>query len=468
VAVVVEMTSDEKKLLDGLRKLREEQEKLQEGWVKTGQVSKRSGESMGDALTGAVIKADLVRRGIDMLVSGFQEAENRAKASAAHIREMVDGIKELAALSPTTGALESRKASVAEIVATRGADQGVAQQFVGALTRTGAGEQEIRQSAQLFDVYANPTETAVAIRKFRGQFGGRALGGTFTSAAGMLGIAGGRAGMDPGAMADLAMEPARFGAELGIAPEETLAAIATAARFTSTPQEAASQVESFYKGLISDPRGRFRGLGLEGAVGRFGGLSPTAQRKLLGGAGAGGGQRLLGARFFEGHMPDILAMRGELGAEAAQPQFLARRLAVAEADPNIAAENAAARAAGMKGIAEMRGGQRELLEAAARDLIMADAAQRGKGWFKTGALDWMMAAYERQADIFGWSPREFASTLANFYGGFQGPSGERPLIEFWKRMEPGLRAFEQGAQRMQEGAKRMQGGPTLRHPDEDK
>lgn len=465
MAVVVEMTSDEKKLLDGLRKLREEQEKLQEGWVKTGQVSKRSGESMGDALTGAVIKADLVRRGIDMLVSGFQEAENRAKASAAHIREMVDGIKELAALSPTTGALESRKTSVAEIVATQGADQSRAQQFVRELTSAGANEREIRQSAQLFDLYANPTQTALAIQKYVGQFKPGTVGVNFAGGAGVLGIAGGRAGMDPGTMADLALEPSRFGVELGIDPLDTLAAIATAARFTSTPQEAAGQVESFYKALISDPRGRFFGLGVVGAVGEFGRLSPAAQTKLLGSAG---GQRLLGARILDEHMPDFLALRSELGREATDPRFLAQRLAVAQADPNIAAAKVAAQGAGMKGIAEMRGGQRELLEAAARDLIMADAAQRGKGWFKTGALDWMMAAYERQADIFGWSPREFASTLANFYGGFQGPSGERPLIEFWKRMEPGLRAFEQGAQRMQEGAKRMQGGPTLRHPDEDK
>lgn len=294
----------------------------------------RSATGLGGAIGTLGTRFFTAAAAVAALTQAFRALSAAQQEGAEKIKGNVPGIAQLAQLAGGDPARfrklrgEARQAFRQGVGETEGEAAGLVFQ----LRSAGAGGElpfftELSRSRAFGNVQDLSRASAAMRRSFTG---GQA--GSFQNvvSAGL-----GASGFNPQNVAELLNATARAGGsanELGVSPEALLAAVAASASAAGTSSEGATRIAALLRQVERAPQGGFKGLGLQGIIGRIQNLQGQGAgiRDILGSRA----EAIQGFRDISGNLPEFQAAR-EAARRARAGNLALGTAALAQTDPQV-------------------------------------------------------------------------------------------------------------------------------------
>jgi len=463
-AVVLEIGANDKGLVNAMRRSERQVEALQNKLKSAGRTGKRSGVATADGWVRAAAQMVTVGAGIRAVVAGLRDVEKLADSAAARIKSVADSKKDLIQLSSGPQDFIARQTVNRQLRTELGFSEEAADKFSFKITSAGLPLAEVGEAGRLRKAESDPVALAAAAVKIRNLFGQGVFGGTLTSVASTLGVAGTTSDLTAAGVAKLAISPLQFGAEVGFEPEAVLGGTSFATLGAGDPSVGVNRLAAFIDTLRKAPTTTkgvhdFRNLGFEAGLDKFFDL-PEADRNLILG---GRKEAVLGAASVSSGRERIREITANVIAETRKPideSFFRRKERLADTDPRLVSTLAVERATQRQQIAEEPLGIRELIFDAIKAEFQAVQAELGRGAISRTFAGAVMGV----GDLFNVSPETQAGEAAFLATGqAKGPEFEAFLARFLAVVEESTKALS----RMNKAADQVGGGVGLRPSNQD-
>lgn len=277
--ITVIMDSDEHRLLQGMRRLADQQAKLEGGFKRVDQSRQGAfGEAAGREISAFVTQLGASLVSLNAIKSALDDLIQKRREAAEFVKSAERGFGSLAELAMgDTGELAKLHQASRDVYLKGGASSLDAAARLVYQLKSADAMSELPLFTRLFDTFGPDTEQLVgAATTMRTGFG-REEAGSFRQLIAKAQVAGAPVRASAAGILDAAAQNAQLGGMLGFTDEEILAATTALTRTAGSTGEGGTQLQALLKALIEN-NAVAPGMSLQGALSQVGGLGLNQQQ----------------------------------------------------------------------------------------------------------------------------------------------------------------------------------------------